>query len=323
MNYDSLPLLHFDNAPPSMDQESMLRGYAQLQPDFLLSDAVGFLQGDVNMACSSKALINIMGTPQTAGDLLYCQFFSILDAQPSYYTRREFVDSYELRFTLSGSGVLEYRGRQYHLQPGEGYFISNKKPHYYYAEENGWKCTILHINGTLCEQFFSEYASAGGVKFNVIQFPAFETLQFQVLKATQKLVPYVRYRVSTALHLLLTELLSAHTGTQSTSAATDDAVAKVIEYLRSHYTEKIVFSNLAKEFGLSHTALFSKFKQYTGYTPVTYLTELRIAQAKLMLRGTSLSIEEVALRTGFSDSGRFSQTFKKVTGITPLKYRKA
>ena len=64
------------------------------------------------------------------------------------------------------------------------------------------------------------------------------------------------------------------------------------------------------------------FKEYTGFAPHEYITQLRIYNAKYLLKATDLSIDEISRQTGFSDSVYFIQVFKKIEGITPSKFRK-
>ena len=67
------------------------------------------------------------------------------------------------------------------------------------------------------------------------------------------------------------------------------------------------------------------FKEDTGKTPLEYLTEMRISQAKNLLiqnSGNRYSIADIALKCGFQDSFYFSTCFKKHTGVTPSQYRK-
>jgi len=64
------------------------------------------------------------------------------------------------------------------------------------------------------------------------------------------------------------------------------------------------------------------FKEGTGQTFVEYLTAFRINEAKKLLKKTDMKGYEVAEAVGFSDSGYFSITFKKLTGITPMEFRR-
>ncbi len=324
MTYDSLP---FITISASMNKETvfpMLHAYAPYVSEFLLYELSKMLTGDFKLGGAISVLPNLMASQHTLEQLMYVQAFMIFNANAGYYTQREGLDSYELRYTLSGEGVLEYEGKKYTLKEGDGYFISCQKPHIYYSGKNGWKSTVLHINGGLCNDFYERYEKDGQCRISKDTMPAFETMQFQVLQATQKVHPYQEYRINCLLDLLLTELL---TSTESLSTNqrgnSSEVISTLLDYIHSHYAEDIVFEKMAKTFGISRTLLFSEFKRYTGFTPAVYLMKIRIRQAKLLLANTSLSIEAVSMQTGFNDAGHFSQIFKKEVGITPLKYRKA
>lgn len=67
------------------------------------------------------------------------------------------------------------------------------------------------------------------------------------------------------------------------------------------------------------------FKEDTGKTPLEYLTDMRLSQAKNLLVQENIggnSIADISLRCGFHDSFYFSSCFKKHTGMTPSQYRK-
>ena len=65
------------------------------------------------------------------------------------------------------------------------------------------------------------------------------------------------------------------------------------------------------------------FKRETGKSPVQFLTDLRIAQAKRLLKDPKqFSVEVIAHSCGFSDALYFSTCFKKHVGLSPLAYRK-
>ncbi|MHC1693881.1 MAG: helix-turn-helix domain-containing protein [Eubacteriales bacterium] len=65
------------------------------------------------------------------------------------------------------------------------------------------------------------------------------------------------------------------------------------------------------------------FRQETGFTPLEYLTELRINNAKMLMKESKnlrYTIADISMMSGFYDSGYFSRVFKKKTGITPTQY---
>ena len=96
---------------------------------------------------------------------------------------------------------------------------------------------------------------------------------------------------------------------------------KVKKYLAAHYSEKLKLQDIADQFHLSVKYFCKIFKEETGETFVSYLTELRLKEAEKLLKTTELKTYEIAERTGFSDYHHFCKTFKKVTGKTPSDIR--
>ena len=67
----------------------------------------------------------------------------------------------------------------------------------------------------------------------------------------------------------------------------------------------------------------TQFNKATAKSLREYINELRISDAKRLLKESSLSVTEIAFLIGFDSSNYFSEIFKKQVGISPLKYRKA
>jgi YesN/AraC family two-component response regulator len=102
----------------------------------------------------------------------------------------------------------------------------------------------------------------------------------------------------------------------------DKAVHEISDYINRHYGEELGLDKLSHRFSISESYLSRKFKSVAGVGINEYITFVRIMNAERMLRSETLSITEVAERFGFNDSNYFSAVFKKVKGITPLKFAK-
>ncbi len=98
-------------------------------------------------------------------------------------------------------------------------------------------------------------------------------------------------------------------------------ISRTIEYMHKHFTEKVSIEKLAETAGMSTRSLLRHFKRINGASPKEYLIELRINYACELLDNHRLSIDEIAFNSGFSDSSHFSKELKKMTGVTPSKYR--
>ncbi len=95
----------------------------------------------------------------------------------------------------------------------------------------------------------------------------------------------------------------------------------MILWIHDHYTERIRLQQIADSAGISKSFCGILFQQHTGMSPIEYLNEYRLQQAKALLQDTDLTILEIALQTGFNGSSYFCEMFKRRYGITPRSVR--
>lgn len=96
----------------------------------------------------------------------------------------------------------------------------------------------------------------------------------------------------------------------------------VLNYIESHYPEKIELNALARTAGMSPKYFCHFFSEMTGRTPIDYVNYYRIERACFQLANTDVSITEAALLCGFNDVSYFIRTFKKYKGRSPRQYLK-
>ncbi len=102
----------------------------------------------------------------------------------------------------------------------------------------------------------------------------------------------------------------------------DETIIKVQEWLQDNFAEPVQVRDLATRFQLSPRSLNRRFKQAANTTPLQYLQELRIAQAKALLKQSNLVISEIADQVGYQDASYFTGLFKKMNSVTPNEYRR-
>ena len=105
-------------------------------------------------------------------------------------------------------------------------------------------------------------------------------------------------------------------------ACRDGLVGSAVSYIDKHLTEKILIEEVCRNTGTNASTLNFKFRREFNMSIGQYITDRRIKNACRLLISTSYSISEIALRCGFSDVYYFSNTFKKIQGISPSEYRK-
>ncbi|MBA9026074.1 YesN/AraC family two-component response regulator [Peribacillus huizhouensis] len=95
-----------------------------------------------------------------------------------------------------------------------------------------------------------------------------------------------------------------------------------IDFIHNHYKESIRVETLA-EIEHYHPVYYSSwFKQKTGKSPKAYITELRLNDAKRLLKTTSWSMSSISEELGFENSSSFTRWFVKCVGKPPQMYRK-
>ncbi len=92
-------------------------------------------------------------------------------------------------------------------------------------------------------------------------------------------------------------------------------------YIYVHITEPISVDAIANEVGVSSGYLSHLFKKEVGVSVSEYVRQKKIETATNLLKYSPYSMVEIANRLSFSSQSHFIQTFKKVIGMTPLKYR--
>ncbi|UVI31416.1 AraC family transcriptional regulator [Paenibacillus spongiae] len=110
-------------------------------------------------------------------------------------------------------------------------------------------------------------------------------------------------------------------GPGSESEFGDVNVNKAVEYIHRFFSTKITVEQLARMTNLNFNYFISRFKAATGQTPIEYITNVRINQAKKLIRMEDFTFTEIATLVGFENLSYFSRVFKKIAGVSPKEYK--
>ena len=97
---------------------------------------------------------------------------------------------------------------------------------------------------------------------------------------------------------------------------------QLLQYVTSIRNQNITSEDICRHFSCSRSFMSTQFNRFAGKTLRQYLNELRINDAKALLRNTDLSVTEIAFSVGFNNANYFSDLFKKEVGLPPLQFRK-
>lgn len=93
------------------------------------------------------------------------------------------------------------------------------------------------------------------------------------------------------------------------------------DYISKHLYENISLSDIAAFLGLSKKYLSGLFSKSLGITLTEYIQKQKIEEAKFLLTSTNYSIVYICELLKFHDQSHFTKIFKKITGLTPKKYK--
>lgn len=124
--------------------------------------------------------------------------------------------------------------------------------------------------------------------------------------------------------LLLREIVARrNTGDAGWSQAFHDAPVRVaIQQMHDNCAHAWTVATLAREAGVSRSALAARFRAAMGTTPLAYLRTVRLQRAMRLLAEEGQTLEQIARMVGYHDAFGFSKAFKRAVGVTPGEFRR-
>lgn len=110
-------------------------------------------------------------------------------------------------------------------------------------------------------------------------------------------------------------------GLEESHSHHDELIIKIQEWLQRNYQKQVKLADVARLFDVSTRSFNRRFRAVVDKSPMEYLQDLRLNQAKSLLKHSNLSIAEIAFAVGYQDNSYFSSLFKRINTITPNEYR--
>ncbi len=110
---------------------------------------------------------------------------------------------------------------------------------------------------------------------------------------------------------------------KSKRIAENSIVCSVENYLNNNVYSEVTLQDICNKFLISKTYLCRIFKALTGKSPIDYFIELKIKEAKKLIREDEYNITQISDKLGYSSIHHFTRMFKRVTGFSPLTYKKS
>lgn len=122
-------------------------------------------------------------------------------------------------------------------------------------------------------------------------------------------------------------LLTALTSTadllkESSAYSSENVIDNIKTYIHKNYTKDLTLEKISSLFYLNPSYLSFLFKEKTAQNFTDYINQLRIEQAKMLLKSTDDKVYKVAKQLGYDNPKYFFRVFKKIAGLTPEEFRK-
>lgn len=128
------------------------------------------------------------------------------------------------------------------------------------------------------------------------------------------LAPLLRQEV---LYWLLAGPAGARLAEMCRQGSASSRVAEAAEWIRAHFAEGFLVEELARDVGMSPSALHQHFKEATGMTPIQYQKRLRLHEARRRLVLEPVDVGEASLGVGYQSHSQFTKDYRRYFGRLP------
>lgn len=252
--------------------------------------------------------------------VFWVEMAGLSNCDDRYYIKREDSDVVVCEYIISGTGVLHVNGQTYHPSSGDVYILPEHSNHEYYPSEGAtWVKLFFNLHGT----GITAMLEAFGIK-NEVVFSKCEEVQVlfeEIFRKTREELPdSVIMEECSALFIRF--LMRLQDKIDNAGQVKDEAL-KLKEFIEQNIHRELTVKEISNAIFRSPDYCNKLLKRRYNITPYAYYTELRIENAKALLRHTALPIREISERLGYKNSQYFSKQFHHVTGMTPSAYRRA
>lgn len=219
--------------------------------------------------------------------------------------------------TTSGQGVVIVNKQNILLPQNTGLLLAPHVAHRYQSlPGEKWITQYLTFSGTEVSRLILS-AGTDYQFFNNFMLNLEQEFNQNITTASDPI------DLSVSLYRFLLHLKQYPQFAQQVRTINTGVINQVRQYIDSNYRYSLTNEHLAGLAGFSVQHLIRLFKSIYGLTPIQYLTDLRLRNAKaLLISQPLLSVEQIAISSGFSSASYFIAQFHRSTGLTPNQFRK-
>ncbi len=230
----------------------------------------------------------------------------------------------ELFFVTGGNGYLRLKDKTVPIAIDDLIIVNSNVEHTEVSSDDlSLEYIVMGIDGL--EALAGDKGDDG---YSIVHFqsdrePILFYLQ-NLLKELETKLPGYNTVCQDLLEVVLLQLMRRSEFTVTfvpTSRKSTRETAIVRRYIENHFKEDLTLDTLAEVAHVSKYYLAHNFTRECGTSPINYLLSCRIRESLYLLEETSMSLSDIAGTLGFSSPSYFSQSFRRIQGISPMQYR--
>lgn len=250
-------------------------------------------------------------------------------------------DPLEIVYILNGKGSYFVVDRIVNLEKGDCLIINNREIHRArIKKDNPFEVINLHFDKSIIENISLDkdfnplslfFKRNKKIKHKIKLIDNFRIEGELLLKKMTDEYKSNNIQSHVSIKLYLLELLHIIEKSKNSmpdkeqkdiSSEAERVVKDIVDYINNNITKELTLTHLSKQAIFSPCYFSRIFKDVTGFSTREYINQKRILLAKELLQKEDIRIIDAAYEVGYKDISHFNFIFKKLTGISPFKYRK-
>jgi AraC-like DNA-binding protein len=262
------------------------------------------------------------------GKNLYISDIGFYPKAEFHYRKRDRkeVNQYILIYCIEGEGWYELNNQKTKISANQIFILPKEKLHAYGSKRsNPWTIYWIHFDGLLADLFSNEMdkpmlITAGKDSRIDERFKLFEEIFATLKNGYSK--NNLDYSITVLFHFLGSlKYLNTYRGSLNNDIDQKDLTEDAIHYMRENIRKRLTLKEISEYIGVSPSYFSSLFQKKTGFSPLNYLSHLKIQEACHYLDFSHMKVNQISLLIGYEDPFYFSRLFTKVMGHSPTEYR--
>lgn len=266
---------------------------------------------------------SVIGFPPVSGNPPFTlELIGVSYANPDYHHYRPNVcHENVIEYVISGSGYINSPSGLLSVSAGDSYLLHSGERHDYYANpEDPWEKIWINTDCTMATSILNAYGITTTMVFPKLDISDYLNQIHDIVK-TNPGNPELVFDRSFIVFIRLCQFLRNSLNPRNEVSDIPKNIVELKNYLDLHLNEELNLEKCASITNLSVSQTIRAFSKAYGDTPYKYLNKQRFDAAKTLLRGSRLSMQEIATQLGFADQYYFSSFFKNKCGKSPKEYR--